>query len=164
MLVLLVVAWAACGSPDSSTSSEASSEPSAAASVEGLTPDEMEKGIGPVRQVSLGDEVEEELAERGEEIFTMKCTACHKFDQRYVGPPLGDVLGRRAPEYVMNMILNPAEMVQKHPEAKALLAQYLTPMPNQSLTEEEARAVLEYVRSQQQGLGGAEDAGEEADE
>jgi len=47
----------------------------------------------------------------------------------------------------MNMILNPDEMVQKDPIAKALLAEYLSPMANQNLTEEQARAVLEYFRT-----------------
>jgi hypothetical protein len=70
-------------------------------------------------------------------------------DQRYVGPPLGQVLERRAPEFVMNMMLNPAEMVEKHPVVKQLLAEFMTPMPNQQLTHEEARAVLEYLRTVQ---------------
>ncbi|MEX1054621.1 MAG: c-type cytochrome, partial [Rhodothermales bacterium] len=74
--------------------------------------------------------------------------ACHKMDERYVGPALGDVTERRAPAYIMNMMLNPEEMIQKHPEVKALLAQYLTPMPNQQLTEADARAVLEYLRDE----------------
>ena len=95
---------------------------------------------------SLGP-IDADLARRGEESFKMKCMACHKFDERYVGPALGDVLTRRTPEYVMNMMLNPAEMVQKHPEARAMLAQYMTPMPSQNLTEDEARALLEYMRT-----------------
>jgi hypothetical protein len=39
-------------------------------------------------------------------------------------------------------------MVQQDPTAKELLAEFMTPMPNQNLTEEEARAVLEYFRTQ----------------
>ena len=64
-----------------------------------------------------------------------------------VGPSLGGVTARRTPEYIMNMILNPEGMIQQHPEAKKMLAQFLTPMPNQHLTEDEARAVLEYLRT-----------------
>lgn len=113
----------------------------------GLTQEQLEKGIGPVSEVSLG-QIEEDLAEQGEETFKTKCSACHKMDERYVGPALGRVLEQRTPEYVMNMILNPEEMLQKHPEARALLAQFMTPMPNQQLTREEARAVLEYLREE----------------
>ncbi|MFN4308003.1 hypothetical protein [Sulfurihydrogenibium azorense] len=47
----------------------------------------------------------------------------------------------------MNMILNPIEMTQKDPAAKALYETYLTQMTPQNLSEQEARAVLEYLRS-----------------
>lgn len=59
---------------------------------------------------------------------------------------IGTVLDRRSPAYVMNMILNPERMVAEHPEARAMLAEYMTPMANQNLTEEEARAIVEYFR------------------
>ena len=42
---------------------------------------------------------------------------------------------------------NPEEMVQKDPIAKDLLKQFLSPMANQSMTEEETRAILEYFRT-----------------
>ncbi len=87
------------------------------------------------------------LAEKGEELFVLKCSMCHKIESRYIGPQLDDVLTKRTPEYVMNMILNPVEMTQKHPEARKLLAEYSSPMANQSLTEEETRSILEYLRT-----------------
>ena len=105
----------------------------------------MTNGIGPVKELTVGP-IDEAVAAKGEALFTVKCSACHKMDKRYVGPALGDVTARRAPAYIMNMILNPEGMIQNHPEAKALLAQFMTPMANQHLTQEEARAVLEYLR------------------
>lgn len=133
-----------CGSgDDSGTKSRATAQKDPS----GLTADQIKNGIGPISSVNLGDP-DPALAESGQAIFQTKCSACHKMDARYVGPALGDVLTKRSPEFVMNMMLNPAEMVEKHPEVKALLAQYLTPMPNQNLTEEDARAVLEYLRLQ----------------
>ena len=48
----------------------------------------------------------------------------------------------------MNMILNPDVMVQEDPIAKKLLMENNgSPMANQNLTNEEARAVLEYFRT-----------------
>jgi hypothetical protein len=47
----------------------------------------------------------------------------------------------------MNMILNPDEMVAQDPIAKALLAEYSSPMANQNLTIDEARSVAEYFRT-----------------
>ena len=67
--------------------------------------------------------------------------------KRVVGPALAGVTERRTPEWIMNMIMNPEEMVEKDPAAKALLAEYLAPMANQNITEEEARAILEFFRT-----------------
>jgi cytochrome c2 len=111
---------------------------------------ELEQGLGPVRDLQLGP-VDEALAKQGEAAFTVKCSACHKLAERYVGPELGQVLSRRRPEFVMNQILNANEMVQRHPAIKELLAQYYTPMPVQVTDQAEARAILEYLRSAQTG-------------
>lgn len=112
-----------------------------------LTDFEMENGIGPITEVVTVNEIDEELARKGAEVFELKCSACHKLEERYVGPALGDVLEKRTPAYVMNMILNPDEMVKKHPEAKKMLQQFMTPMPNQNITKEEARSIVEYLAS-----------------
>ena len=106
------------------------------------------KGVGPVKNVELAPEIDQEMAARGEQIYKNKCTACHKPDKRFVGPAQKGVLDRRSPEWVMNMILNPEVMIQKDPLAKDLLMEFNgSPMANQSLTREEARAVLEYFRT-----------------
>ncbi|MEO0169795.1 MAG: cytochrome c, partial [candidate division WOR-3 bacterium] len=81
-----------------------------------------------------------------EEIFKTKCSACHKLDERYVGPALKGVTKRRTPEWIMNMILNPEEMTKNDPIAKKLLEEYLTQMTFQNVSEDEARAILEYFR------------------
>ena len=105
------------------------------------------KGIGPITSVTLADEIDQDLAAKGAEVYIKMCSACHKPDKRFVGPAPKGIMERRTPEWIMNMILNPDEMVQKDPIAKALLAEYLSPMANQNLTEEEARAILEYFRT-----------------
>ena len=51
------------------------------------------------------------------------------------------------PEFAMNMILNPQEMYTRHPDVKKLLGEYMTQMPNQGLTQEQAREVVEYLRT-----------------
>ncbi len=108
-------------------------------------------GIGPVSHVEIGDEIDEQLAMQGKEVFEAKCTACHQFDERYVGPPLAGITEKQSPEWIMNMILNPEEMTKKDPVAKALLAEYMTQMTMQDVSEEEARALLEYFRQYDAG-------------
>lgn len=105
------------------------------------------KGVGPITSITLPETIDENLALTGEKLFTEKCTACHKIDARYVGPALQGVTQKRTPEWIMNMIMNPEKMVAEDPDAKALLAEYIAPMANQSVTEEEARALLEYLRT-----------------
>ncbi len=105
------------------------------------------KGIGPVKSVTLDSEVNQEMAAKGKEVYEKMCTACHKVDKKFIGPAPAGILERRTPEWIMNMILNPQVMVKEDPIAKKLLAEYLSPMSNQNLTEKEARAVLEYFRT-----------------
>lgn len=135
--VLLLVFGAACGGGgDSSDAPEAGAAPAPSSSVYA--------GM-PVQQVDVGA-LDATLAARGQQLFETRCTTCHKLDTRYVGPALGGVVTRREPEYVMNMILAPEKMLQGHPDAQALLAEYGVPMTNQNLTQDEARAILEYLR------------------
>ena len=103
-------------------------------------------GVGPITSITLG-EIDEALVEKGKEVYKANCTACHKMGKRVVGPALAGITERRSPEWIMNMIMNPEEMVEKDPAAKALLAEYLAPMANQNITEEEARAILEFFRT-----------------
>jgi len=105
-----------------------------------------DKGIGPVTEVQLGP-IDQTLVKKGKEIFDSKCASCHKLEEKYVGPPLKGVTKRRKPEWIMNMILNPAEMVQKDPVAREHLAEYPIQMPFQDVSKEDARAILEYLRS-----------------
>jgi cytochrome c len=105
------------------------------------------KGIGPVKELVLG-ELNPEKAAQGEEIYKKMCSACHKPTEKFIGPAPKGILDRRSPEWVMNMILNPEEMIKSDPIAKQLLIEAnLAPMANQHLTEEQARAVLEYFRT-----------------
>ena len=106
------------------------------------------KGVGPVSSLELPSEINAEMAAHGSEIYTKMCTACHRPNKKFIGPaPLG-ILERRTPEWIMNMILNPENMIQNDALAKELLTEFNgAPMANQNLTMEEARAVLEYFRT-----------------
>jgi cytochrome c1 len=135
-------------SPDA-TEAKKPAAAAAAARADGLTDFQVEHGIGPITApLAVGATVDAGMAKSGAGIFEQKCAACHKMAERYVGPALGTITTRRTPAFVMNMVLNPQGMVQKHPETKKLLAEFFVPMPNQGLTEAEARQVVEYLRSQ----------------
>tara|TARA_B100000378_G_scaffold278724_1_gene283102 strand:- start:1879 stop:2379 length:501 start_codon:yes stop_codon:yes gene_type:complete len=106
------------------------------------------KGIGPIKNIEIPEEIDQAMAAKGKAIFDSKCMACHKPDKKFIGPAPKGVLDRRSPEWVMNMMLNPQEMILKDPIAKQLLIEHNgSPMANQNLTEEEARQILEYFRT-----------------
>jgi hypothetical protein len=84
----------------------------------------------------------------GKSIYDVKCSSCHKLtDEKLVGPGWLGVTKKRQPEWIMNMITNVDMMLEKDPEAQKLLEECLVRMPNQNLTKDEARKVLEFQRS-----------------
>ncbi len=106
------------------------------------------KGVGPITSLTLSPEIDQSMATHGKDVFEKMCTACHRIGKKFIGPPPNGIFERRTPEWVMNMILDPEGMVSNDPLAKKLLMEFNgSPMANQSLTEEEARAVLEYFRT-----------------
>lgn len=114
------------------------------------------QGIGKFKDITLAA-LDAKLAEQGKIIFEAKCSACHKTtDQKVVGPGLAGVTKKRKPAWILNMITNPVEMTQKDPAAKELLAEHLTQMTFQDVSDQDAKALLEYLR--QNDEGGAEQA------
>lgn len=145
LLLTFMILLAGCGGSGNDEQADASQQKES----DGLTAFEEKHGIGPIDEVVTVGEIDMEKVEIGKEIFRTKCSACHKMDQDYVGPPLGDVLEKRTPTYVMNMILNPVEMTKKHPEARKMLAQYMNQMTFQNVSQDEARAIVEYLATVQ---------------
>src|SRR5690554_2612661 len=105
------------------------------------------KGIGPIKSVTLGAEIDNAMAEKGKDVFNRMCVACHKMDKKFIGPKIDGITQRRAPEWIMNMIMNPEEMIKDDPIAKQLLIESnMAVMANQNINEEDSRALLEYFR------------------
>lgn len=150
ILSILVLLMMACGggSGDSSGDTQSASDNSQGSANEyGLSEFELEHGIGPVKEeVELG-ELDPELVAEGKEVYEAKCTACHKPNERYIGPASNEIMDRRSPAYIMNMIMNPDEMTRKHPEGIKMMQEYMAPMPYQNVTIEQARAIVEYFRT-----------------
>ncbi len=97
--------------------------------------------------------IDPSLAAEGEALMKAKgCTACHTVGGgRLVGPDLAGVTERRSPQFIVGMIVNPDSMLANDPTARELLGQYFTPMSNQGVTREDARALLEYFRKNDAG-------------
>ncbi|MBH45622.1 MAG: cytochrome C [Flavobacteriaceae bacterium] len=106
------------------------------------------QGIGPIKSMVFDADINKEMADEGALIFKQKCTACHMPDRKLIGPALKGIYDRRTPAWVMNMILNPTEMLQKDETAIALLKEYNNVMMlNQNLSQQETTALAEYFRT-----------------
>lgn len=108
----------------------------------------VDNGIGPIKSVKIG-KIDQDMVSEGNSIFYSKCYLCHDIDETKLAPPLRGVAKKQTPVFIMNYLLNTAEMQEKDPQIKALMEQFsnVPKMPDQQLTKEQARAVLEFLRT-----------------
>ena len=98
--------------------------------------------------IKLNTPLEQTLVTAGKATYELKCQSCHKLTgEKLVGPGWKDVTKRRQPLWIMNMITNVDMMLETDAEAQKLLEQCMVRMPNQNISKDEARQVLEYMRS-----------------
>jgi len=106
------------------------------------------KGVGPIKSLTLDPIIDDKMAMHGADVYKKMCTACHRAEKKFIGPAPKGILERRSPEWIMNIILDPEGMVKNDPLARELLIEFNgSTMANQNLSEEDARAVLEYFRT-----------------
>jgi cytochrome c len=71
-----------------------------------------------------------------EEIFNTRCIACHKYDEKHVGPPYNETIPKYEGDVdkLSKFILNPVKINPEYPD-----------MPNQGLKKEEADALAKFL-------------------
>lgn len=106
------------------------------------------KGIGRFKDIQLTHPLDKDMVAKGQAIFQVKCIACHKLtDEKLVGPGWKGVTDRRTPDWIMNFTTNTQVMLDKDIAAEQLMITCLIRMPNQDLTDDQARQILEFMRS-----------------
>ena len=99
-------------------------------------------------QIKITHPLNKDWVGDGKKIYELKCQPCHKLsEEKLVGPGWKDVTKRRTPVWILNMITDTDYMLDKDPEATKLLELCMVRMPNQNLSFNEARQVLEFQRS-----------------
>jgi cytochrome c551/c552 len=152
---IIVLAWACgggAGAPSgndtttantSSTSSANSSSTAASASAE-----EDAKGLGKFTHVDIPATIDKSMVAEGQKIYDLKCSSCHHIDNtKLVGPGWKGVTQRRKPEWIMNFVTNTDENLDKNATAQTLLEECMVRMPNQNLSDDDARHILEFMRN-----------------
>ncbi len=146
LFIAVGLLFIACGKKDQSGDDFSKPSTDSAASSEPASYDP-NRGEGKYDKVDLAPTLDLVIAAEGEKIADVKCTSCHKStDEKLVGPGWKGVTSRFQPQWIMNFITNPDPMITKDPKMQAQLEICLVRMPNQGLSDTEARNVLEYMR------------------
>ncbi|HET6991465.1 MAG TPA: cytochrome c [Bacteroidia bacterium] len=151
--IVAIVFAVACGGGSGSTTAPATqpsadTQSSAATTSNANTPSNDPKGEGKFTNVVLTHPLDQDMIATGQKVYDVKCSSCHKLtDEKLVGPGWKGVTQRHKPEWIMNFVTNTDEMLNKDAQAMSLLEVCLVKMPNQNLTDDEARAILEFQRN-----------------
>ena len=106
-----------------------------------------DKGIGKFKELKLTNPLNASMVEAGEGLYNSKCIACHKLtDEKLVGPGWQGLTAKRRPEWILNFVTNTSTMLDSDLVAQQLLVTCVARMPNQNLSDEDARSILEFMR------------------
>jgi mono/diheme cytochrome c family protein len=106
-----------------------------------------DNGIGKFTNIRLTHPLDDSMISRGKLLYDSRCISCHKLtDEKLVGPGWKGVTDRRTPEWVMNFITNTNIMLDSDLVAQQLVVTCVTRMPSQNLSDDQARAILEFMR------------------
>lgn len=147
--IMVAAIFSSCGGDTpKATETQTAQEPAQSMVADPVTYDPKRgEGKFTAESLALSNKLDEAKAKLGEDAAGVKCTSCHKTtEEKLVGPGWKGVTTRRTGEWIMNFITNPDPMIDKDPEAQAMLELCLVRMPNQSLSDDDARAILEFMR------------------
>lgn len=148
MIVSAAILFAACGGGKTDSGAATPDPYDASKKTESGNPSyDPNRGEGKFTKVEVGATLDAAMAASGEKTYGVKCSSCHKLtDEKLVGPGWKGVTGRHTAEWIMNFTTNTDEMLNKDPKAQAQLEICLVRMPNQNLSDDEARSLYEYMR------------------
>jgi len=142
-MMTLIVLYA-CGGQASTVSASNATSSSDASANPSYDP---QRGEGKFSKVEITSAIDEKLVQGGSKVFAVKCSACHKLTgEKLVGPGWKGVTQRFKPEWIMNFVTNTDAMLNKDPKAQAQLEICLVRMPNQNVSDDDARNIYEFMR------------------
>lgn len=146
MLIMVAACMAACGG--AAEKKEAGSGSAEAGGTGAGNPSyDPEKGEGKFSDVVIPATIDLALAATGEKIYQVKCNSCHKLSgEKLVGPGWQGVTSRHTAPWILNFVTNTDAMLDKDPKAQAQLEICLVRMPNQNVSDADARNIYEFMR------------------
>jgi mono/diheme cytochrome c family protein len=156
---LLVVSG--CGGSSTPSSSSNGANPAPSSTPAATSPETTAKTAPTLLAQSLYDEgpraaaggaIDKAAAANGEKLFSTKgCTVCHAIGQKKTCPDLAGVTRRRTQAWMEHQILEPDVMTQTDPIAHEMFVTYKLQMTNFHLAEPDAKAIIQYLRSEDAG-------------
>ncbi|MEO7308233.1 MAG: cytochrome c [Ferruginibacter sp.] len=150
IILVMGIFVAACGGNTDNSSTSTSETPSTETTkkTESANPSyDPNRGEGKFTKVEVGASLDATKAATGEKVYSVKCSSCHKLTtEKLVGPGWTGVTDRHSAEWIMNFTTNTDAMLDKDPKAQALLEICLVRMPNQNLSDDDARNLYEFMR------------------
>ena len=89
--------------------------------------------------------------EKGKEIFSLRCAACHNVNKQLTGPALAGVHERREFSWIVNFVRSSQKLVKNgDPDAIALFEKFnKIPMPDHSdLNDQDIHSIVEYIKAE----------------
>lgn len=141
---MIIALLYACGNQNGTPASTSATEKKEAGANPSYDPN---RGEGKFKTVEVNGKLDAGMAENGNRVYSVKCSSCHKTtEEKLVGPGWKGVTGRHTASWIMNFITNTDEMITKDPKAQAQLEICLVRMPNQNLSDADARNLYEFMR------------------
>lgn len=149
---LAVSFFVACGGNNSKDNAAQTTEdtttaaaPEQSAATENPTYDP-HRGEGKFKDYEAGA-LDPALALKGKEIYNSKCQGCHKLtDEKLVGPGWKGVTNNHSAAWILNFITNPDAMLDQDPELQKQIDICMVRMPNQNLSDDEAKEIYDFMR------------------
>lgn len=90
----------------------------------------------------------QDASEQGKTLFNQRCAACHKLEQKLIGPPLARISERRTEEWFVKFVSNSQALIQSgDPQAVAIYKEYnqqvMPPFPD--LSDADIKAIWTYL-------------------
>ena len=147
VLAGIMIYASSCGNQTGTTTSDTDTVAQQNSTKPDISSYDPKRGEGKFTTVDVGEHLDATLAAGGKKVYDVKCAACHKLtDEKLVGPGWKGVTTRHEPVWIMNFITNPDAMIDKDAAAQAMLEICLVRMPNQNLSDVEARNLFEFMR------------------
>ena len=89
--------------------------------------------------------------EKGKEIFSLRCAACHNVNKQLTGPALAGLHERREFSWIVNFVRSSQKLVKNGDKAAVALYEQFNkiPMPDHSdLSDADIQSIIDYIKSE----------------